>query len=154
MGEWEFGDPILPPRFWDKVFPEPMTGCWLWGASTNKQGYGQLIWGSKKDGSKRPWLAHRLAFGHLKEVLDPSLVLDHLCRTSSCVNPDHLEQVTNKKNTDRGLAKLNGEYNRIKTHCPQGHPYAGENLRVITTRKRAPYRLCKTCQARRKGDWL
>jgi hypothetical protein len=32
--------------------------------------------------------------------------------------------------------------NLVKTHCPQGHPYAGDNLYVTTDSKRA----CRTCK--------
>lgn len=29
-------------RYFDKVSPEPMSGCWLWTASLDRRGYGQL----------------------------------------------------------------------------------------------------------------
>lgn len=35
-----------------------------------------------------------------------------------------------------------GDQHRKKTHCPQGHPYAGDNL-LIT--KKFGYRQCRTC---------
>ncbi len=35
----EFGDARLPERFWQKVTPCPMTGCWLWTGS-HVDGYG------------------------------------------------------------------------------------------------------------------
>jgi len=33
-------------------------------------------------------------------------------------------------------------WNGDKTHCPQGHPYSGENLRV---NKKTGHRYCKQC---------
>jgi hypothetical protein len=32
-----FLDPRLPLRFWDKVSPCPMSGCWLWTGHVGKQ---------------------------------------------------------------------------------------------------------------------
>jgi hypothetical protein len=33
-----------------------------------------------------------------------------------------------------------------KTHCPQGHPYEGGNLRVRRNASGGPHRECRTCQ--------
>lgn len=37
-------------------------------------------------------------------------------------------------------------HNIIKTHCPQGHPYSGDNLRL----KKSGGRECRTCQRSQK----
>jgi HNH endonuclease len=111
-------DDRLPGRFWAKVSPEPNSGCWLWTAYSDPKGYGRFM---LREG--KPMLAHRMAFIAL--VRDPgALDLDHLCRVRCCVNPDHLEPVTNAENTRRGRA---GENNRTKTHCPKGHAYDAVN---------------------------
>ena len=58
----------------------------------------------------RPRVAHRVAYEVIKGPVPEGLDLDHLCRTRSCVNPDHLEPVTVTENNQRGdLAKLNSE---------------------------------------------
>lgn len=89
-------DPRLPPRFWDKVQPEPTSGCWLWAGSTDRRGYGQLRFHRGPGGLR---YTHRLV---LLDAAVPGLVVDHLCRTPCCCNPAHLEQVTQAENIARG----------------------------------------------------
>src|SRR5689334_1886116 len=90
------GDSRLPLRFWAKVQPAD-TGCWLWNeGSLDWSGYGQYWY----DGATRG--AHRVAYGLLVGDIPEGLQIDHLCRTPSCVNPEHLEVVAPKENTLRG----------------------------------------------------
>jgi hypothetical protein len=71
-----------------------------------------------------------------------NMVLDHLCRNRCCCNPAHLEPVTQKVNTHRARAWMAGaEFQRNKTHCKNGHPYSGDNLRTCKDGKRA----CRAC---------
>ena len=127
-----FGDERLPDRFWDKVSPEPNTGCWFWTAFTNKFGYGRFTFGKTNyDG------AHRWAYRALVGPIPEGLQLDHLCRQPSCVNPAHLEPVTPGENTRRGLA---GKAQLARTACPRGHNYSGLNLR-----RRGGKRFCRLC---------
>lgn len=74
----------LGERFWVKTIPEPNSGCWLWMAARNYQGYGQF----KVAGHQVQ--AHRVAL-RLSGVAvgDDDKVL-HRCDTPPCVNPDHL----------------------------------------------------------------
>lgn len=90
-----YGDTAFPARFWAKVYPEPNTGCWLWGASHNGSGYGEFVLGV---GRKR--YAHRLmcATAHGAPPADKKFAL-HSCDVGSCVNPQHLRWGTNKENT-------------------------------------------------------
>lgn len=81
--------------------------------------------------------AHRASYEAFVGPLG-ALYIDHLCKTPACVNPAHMEPVTNSENVRRGNAGLR---NRLKTHCPHGHPYAGENL-IVTNRGE---RVCKAC---------
>lgn len=71
-------------------------GCWLWQGKRDKAGYGRL----RRDG--RDWLAHRWSYEFFVAPIG-SLVLDHLCREPSCVNPAHLEPVSDAVNVRRGL---------------------------------------------------
>lgn len=73
-----------------------MTPCWVWQRGLDKYGYGH-VWA---DGKKQK--AHRFYFERERGPIPNGLQLDHLCRTRACVNPDHLEPVTNKQNARRG----------------------------------------------------
>lgn len=144
VGGVNFLDPRLPDRFWKSAVPVPFSGCWLWTASTRDGEYGQVHY------KGRNTLAHRAFYDALVGGLSPDLVLDHVCRVQPCVNPAHLEQVTQLENIRRGLPWLHN--NRSKTHCPRGHAYAGDNL-VINNRGE---RVCRACErvrnARRRAS--
>ena len=132
-------------RFWrmvNKGGPIPnhrpeLGACWLWTGTTIKGGYGRFTSGGHKI------LAHRFAYELLVGPVPGGFELDHLCRVHSCVNPDHLELVTHRVNTLRGLAPT--ALNAKKTHCPQGHPYGEEN-----TRWWRGHRICRACHRARQ----
>lgn len=65
--------------------------CWIWTGSKSQAGYGQFRFDGK------PWIAHRLMYLHCYGSLTPGLVICHTCR-NRCVNPDHLEEKTEKEN--------------------------------------------------------
>jgi hypothetical protein len=75
----------------DRGFATP---CWIWQRRVNEKGYGHGNNG----------LAHRAYYEALHGKLPVGLVLDHLCRVRACVNPDHLEPVTNAENIQRGTS--------------------------------------------------
>lgn len=63
------------------------------------------------------------------------MTIDHLCKNTLCVNPEHLEVVTMGENIRRAE-----RWELRKTHCPQGHEYAPDNLYMSKNRRH-----CKTC---------
>jgi len=86
-------------RFVEKIKPpqDPVRDCWVWIGSRMSRGYGQLWVNGKMI------LAHRFSFDiSPRGPLAAGLQIDHLCRNRACVNPLHLEQVTNRENTSRG----------------------------------------------------
>ena len=69
-------------------------GCWLWVGGKQPGGYGIFSYGSKKEGSR---LAHRVAHELWKGPIPKGMYVLHTCR-NKCVNPEHLEVGTSKKN--------------------------------------------------------
>ena len=122
---------MLPDRFWSKV--DRTEGCWLWTASTNR-GYGQYY--VKEHG--RAIMAHRVAYEALVGPIPPGLVIDHLCRVHACVNPVHLEAVTQRENLLRGVGA--SAQNALKTRCPKGHAYDDANTMISNGQRR-----CREC---------
>ncbi len=126
----------LQERFESKIMPEPNSGCWLWLGSLTHNGYGS-IWANGRL-KRAPRVSYELHVG----IIPHGLEIDHLCRVRCCVNPDHLEAVTRKENARRG-------YYGQKTHCPQGHPYSGDNLYVRPNGKGRDCRKCKALRMNR-----
>jgi len=87
-------------RLMARVTFEPNTGCWLWLGSLKSTGYGTAV--SPASGHRKQ--AHRRIYELIIGSLDEHLVLDHLCRVRACVNPDHLEPVTQLENMRRSRA--------------------------------------------------
>lgn len=80
------------------------SGCWDWVGARGQDGYGRLREGATTI------QAHRWSYEIAKGPIPTGLVIDHLCRNTGCVNPDHLEPVTTAQNTQRGnTAKLTWE---------------------------------------------
>lgn len=131
----------LRERFDAKWVIWPPTGCWVWLASRTTAGYGNILIGSSKDGSRSMEYAHRLSYEfHIGPIL-PGFQIDHLCRVRCCINPAHLELVTHAENVKRGDAgKATGAKQRQKTHCPRGHPY---NLHAYYWNNERSCRVCK-----------
>jgi hypothetical protein len=73
--------------------------CWLWRGALDGQGYGQL-----KAPGNTTVRAHRWVYEQLVGPIPDGLQLDHLCRVIICVNPDHLDPVTQAENVRRGWA--------------------------------------------------
>lgn len=123
-------------RFWEKVAAASFDECWLWTGSRSPLGYGKFV--PDSTASSVPKQAHRVAYESLICQIPDGLVLDHLCKNPPCVNPWHLDPVTQAVNLLRsdGPARMNGK----KTHCDRGHPFDETN-----TRRTNHGRECRAC---------
>ncbi len=116
-------------RFWAKA--DTSGDCWPWQGARNPRGYGNFRIGSRKDGSRKWVAAHRWIYEQVVGPIPTGMTIDHTCHNGSgctmgddcphraCVNPAHLEPVSNKENNARGAANI--------THCPAGHEYTDDN---------------------------
>ena len=123
--------PELLVQFMKKV--DKTDSCWVWKGAKSQNGYGRF----------RSMSAHRFSYeAHIGEI-HPDMTIDHICRNTSCVNPDHLRQLTQYQNNMLG----NGftAVNRRKTHCINGHALSGDNI-VIIERSDGTRRKCKVCE--------
>ena len=125
-------------RFWSKVDRRGPEECWPWMGTRNRNGYGQISF----DG--RGQMVHRVAYELCVGPIPEGLTLDHLCRVRHCVNPAHLEPVTQQENLARTVGWF-GANQRRKTHCPKGHPYDEENTYIT----RRGHRACRECKRQR-----
>lgn len=123
--------PPAPERLASGIQKLP-NGCWQWLRSC--RGKYPTIHVQGKD-----LCAHRYSYELHKGPVPSGLTLDHLCRNTRCVNPTHLEPVTNRENVLRGIGP--SAINAKKTKCPQGHVYSAANTRVSSSGKRH----CRTC---------
>ena len=120
-------------RFWGKV-EKAEGGCWLWRGGCQR-GY-PMFWNGEATVRATTWLLGPLPVGFQRH---------HICKTTTCVRPDHLRVVTTS------------EHRRIhadeKTHCPHGHPYSGANLYLVPRRDRPADRICRECAREATRRW-
>lgn len=125
--------PSAEQRFW--AYTDKSDGCWHWRSAMDTNGYGLLSVGGKTTKAHR--FAYELLVGHIPD----GLVIDHLCRNRSCVNPDHMEPVTNDENLRRGNGRDVSQGRRGICHA--GHPYSIENTYTNPLGRK----VCRTCMA-------
>jgi hypothetical protein len=115
------------------LYVEVGSGCWQWLGTITEDGYGTF----RSRG--RLFMAHRWCYEFLRAPVPEGLVLDHLCRTPSCVRPDHLEPVTNRENILRGAQGWLIRGN----HCRRGHDMT--DPAHVYVRPDGNGRFCRTC---------
>jgi hypothetical protein len=122
------------PKFSVSV-DEPGSDCWEWqGAKRN--GYGAFY----QDGKMK--IAHRVAYSHWKGSIENHI--DHLCHNRSCVNPHHLEDVTQKENNVR--SSMVGHPHLVANKCKSGHDFTDKNTYFNSD----GYRECVKCRCEQK----
>ena len=145
----KYGDPLKTKVKWfasveqklinQTAFPADVNECWLWMGSRTSLGYGKFYWEGKHTS------AHRAMY---KTFINPDidgLDVDHLCRNPSCTNLLHLEAVTSKENTLRGISPP--AVNVMKTHCKRGHEFTPENTYITKGGNRS----CIICK---RASWM
>lgn len=136
----------LAERFHDRVVKTP--GCWEWTGSISPLGYGRIFYRKRSAGFRTNVYAHRVSYEIHRGPIPPGLVLDHLCRNRKCVNPDHLEAVTNRENILRGIAP--SALAAAASHCPAGHPYSETNTYLSPS----GHRKCRECtRVQQRAAW-
>lgn len=119
----------LDERLERSIKKDPISGCWLWIAAgsgkyykTTGGGYGQLRWHGKS------FMAHRYTYMKYHNIiLGPDDTLDHICRNTRCVNPEHLQKVSLSENVERKhlYKSLQSENDRFREfikklgYCPE-----------------------------------
>lgn len=78
------------------------SGCWEWDGKLHPDGYATVK--VRIDGEPKTMMAHRWVYEREVGPIPDGMQLDHLCRNRGCVNPQHLEPVTNFENALRGDA--------------------------------------------------
>jgi len=132
-----------------------MSDCILWTGKLNKSGYGYI-------GNFRR-LAHREAYEAVYGPIPPGMHVDHTCHNGlgcllsndcphrRCVNPEHMEVVTEQENIVRGegVAAIHAR----TTHCPKGHPYDDKNTYPVQRRSGTWQRQCLVCRRAAALKW-
>ncbi len=135
-------------RFWKKTRMSP-SGCIEWTSAKTNGGYG--LFGLQGG----LYLAHRVLYHWMIGPVPEDKQLDHLCSNPACVNPLHLEPVTQSENIVRALertgrrAKPKEKKVRSATHFPCGHERSEENMKP--SNKGCP--VCRTCARESTRRW-
>lgn len=110
-------------RFWSRVIKTE--DCWYWAGYVNPNGYATVYVLPKKE------YVHRVSYELANGKIPEGLVIDHLCGNKICVNPVHLEAVTQKENVHRSLDPF----------CANGHEKTPDNVYLRASGKRE----CRVC---------
>lgn len=107
-------------------------GCWNFTGNIHPTGYGY---------TRGHQYAHRFFYTMLVGPIPEGLVIDHLCMNKRCVNPAHLEPVTQGENVRRWQASR-----EPATHCHNGHD--------LSIRGKGPNGRCRVCSAARRVRYV
>lgn len=108
------------------------SGCWKPTQKPRPKGYVLFTLDSHKV------YAHRYMYEQIVGPIPEGMHLDHLCRNRWCINPEHLEPVTNRENWLRGENHMVAQMRQ--THCKRGHEFTPEN-----TLWNNAHRYCRAC---------
>lgn len=106
-------------RFWSKV--DKSGSCWIWKASLDKGGYGQVML------NKTPHRAHRISWSLVNGEIPIGIIVCHKCDNPPCVNPSHLSLGTFADNT----ADMDRKGRRINVP----HPGEKHGMHILTEKQ-------------------
>ena len=96
------------------------SGCWIWTGNMRKSG--DAYYGVARSDPTGPRThAHRHVYELMVEPVPADMTLDHLCKNTRCVNPEHMEIVTRWENVRR--SRNHAAENLRRDTCPRGHKY-------------------------------
>ncbi len=115
-------------RFWSHV--SKGIDCWEWTGPVSGD-YGRISFNGTQ------LYAHRIAYTLGKIDIPNTLVVDHICCNTLCVNPKHLELVSIGENVRRGKSS-----NRLDK-CKRGHLFTDNNIYLRKDGRRE----CRICRS-------
>ena len=123
------------------------SGCWRLVKNINKGGPSPLVESNHRYGyirmcrsENRNASAHRVLYERWIGPIQAGMTIDHLCRNTSCVNPGHMEVVTQSENSSRAPI-----WSSAKTHCIRGHEFTEANTRLEVGKIGKMNRRCRAC---------
>jgi len=114
------------------ITPRNKNECWESNGTHDKNGYSMCGLGYGFSSQ-----LHRIIYELIKGKIDDKLELDHLCKNTGCVNPDHLEAVTHRENVLRGNHSIMN-----KGYCRKGHILNKDNIYVVPSTGHIRCRKC------------
>ena len=135
------GKTSLADRIWSHAVIQP-DGCLYWDGYIDRDGYATTKIRGMKTGR-----VSKIAYELWYPPVPDGLVMDHRCHSEDlscpggrtckhrrCVNPDHLEPVTRKVNSQRGVQGR-------KNFCDHNHEFTPENTMI----RKNGTRRCREC---------
>lgn len=113
--------------------------CWLWQGALDPKGYGRIL---DRLISWNQIPVHRWAYLHYVGPIAEGLTVDHRCRVTNCVRPDHLRLLTASENVADGWT--------ARDTCQNGHPRTPETTVERTLAGGRRTRMCIECERARR----
>lgn len=109
--------------------------CWIWSGAFSETGYPHFR--NERGEIER---GHRTAYRWFIGAIAPANQVHHLCNDKRCVNPAHLQQLTDAEHRE--------QHARSTGRCRKGHLIEGQNV-VHSVSEGRPIRKCAICHRAR-----